>query len=211
MVHGAPPAYDLSLKKPMWKIQRSNTEGLFPFDAELNKYRSWKNRIRDHASEELPFWRTVLDDATSTTMPITKELLQTMDFSSVNGEQLSNDLWSFLLRWIGPNLYQRRTKLSQGIEGNGLELWRKLFTEYEGSGELLAPAGRTKLHSFPQIRDMRSLDAHLDEWLDLWTKYGDDAGPSTAIAMFLRVLPDTLRTEIHRRPELKRMALTKTH
>ena len=50
---------------------------------------------------------------------------------------------------------------------------------------------------------MKSLDAQFDDWIDLWTKYGDDVGPSTALAMFLRILPDSLRTEVHRRPELK--------
>ena len=63
----------------------------------------------------------------------------------VDAASLSGDLWSFLLRWIGPTLYLRRTKMSPQIEGNGLELWRKLFTEYEGSDELVKMAGRAKL------------------------------------------------------------------
>ena len=132
-----------------------------------------------------------------------------MDFNVANGNRISGDLWGFLLRWIGPNLYLRRTKLAHDTEGNGLELWRRLFTQYEGCDERVALAGRTRLHSFPRIKDIKSLDSHLDDWLDLLTKWGDDIGPDTTMTLFMRILPDVLRTEVHRRPELKNTELMK--
>ena len=51
--------------------------------------------------------------------------LRTFTWYDVPADQLSSDLWSFLLRWIGPTLYVRRTKMGINIEGNGFELWRK--------------------------------------------------------------------------------------
>ena len=91
-IAGSPPSYDLQLKKPLWKIARQNTEGLFPFDGELERYRSWKSRIRDHTSEEWYFWRVILDHATYTNQPITNEVLSLMDFNQVSGQQLSSDV-----------------------------------------------------------------------------------------------------------------------
>ena len=134
--------------RPVWRISRKNTEGLFKFDGELANFQSWKNRIRDHASEEWPAWREILDHAERVDRVLTLEELATFDIQGVNAAQISSDLWSFLLRWIGPKLYLRRTKMSPGIEGNGLELWRKLFSEYQGSDELVRMAGRAKLLDF---------------------------------------------------------------
>ena len=89
--------------------------------------------------------------------------LQYKNFFGVNGAQIASDLWSFLLRWIGPRLYLRRTKMSHGIEGNGLELWRKLFSEYQGSDELVRMAGRAKLLDFEQCKSTKNLNHHIDE------------------------------------------------
>ena len=133
--------------------------------------------------------------------------LNGLTFFGVSAHGLSSDLWSFLLRWLGPKLYPRRTRISLDVEGNGFELWRKLFSEYEGSDELINMAGRTKLQDFPQIKHMRNLHASLDEWIDLFYRYGQEIGPNMAQTMFLRILPDELRTDIHRRPELKQLEL----
>ena len=67
---------------------------------------------------------------------------------------------------MGPTLYLRRTKMSASIEGNGLERWKKLFPEYEGSDELVKMAGRAKFLDFPQAQNMRTLNHHIDDWLD---------------------------------------------
>ena len=62
----------------------------------------------------------------------------------------------------------RRNKLGPQMEGNGFELWRKLFLEYEGSDELLRLAGRMELLEIPQIKTMKSINAQLDAWLHLF-------------------------------------------
>ena len=50
----------------------------------------------------------------------------------------SGDLWSFVLNLVGSNFCLRRTKYAYGIEGNGLELWRRPVARYEGCDELAA-------------------------------------------------------------------------
>ena len=93
------------------------------------------------------------------------------------------------------------------LEGNGLELWRKLYAEYAGNDKLLQVAGRTRLQDFPACRNMRQMNHHIDDWLHLFYEYGDGVGPEHAKTMFMRTLPDTLRTEVYRRPEVERMDL----
>ena len=140
--------------RPFWKINRKETDGLFKFDGELANYRAWKSRIRDHAAEEWAAWRQILDHAETVGRELSMEELERTTLFGVNGALLSNDLWSFLLRWIGPTLYLRRTRMGPSAEGNGIELWRRLFTEYQGSDELIKLAGRTKLLDFAQCRTL---------------------------------------------------------
>ena len=147
--------------RPQWKINRKNTEGLVTFDGNLSHFRNWCSRIRDHAAEDWPEWRQVLDHASKLQFELTPDYLHKLPLFGVNAWQLSSDLWSFLLKWLGPTLYHRRMKMGHNIEGNGLELWRKLHSEFAGSDKLMQVAGRTRLQDFPQCRDVRS---YLSTW-----------------------------------------------
>ena len=100
-------------------------------------------------------------------------------------------------------MYIRRTKLSPDIEGNGLELWRKLSSEYDGNDELVKMAGRARFLDYPQCKNFRHLNHTIDDWLDMLYKYGDEMGSPAIHTLFLRMLPDALRIEITRRPEMK--------
>ena len=80
--------------RPSWRISRKNTEGLFKFDGEIASYQSWKNRIRDHASEEWGSWREILDHAERVPHELKLEDLKYMNICGINGAQLSGDLWS---------------------------------------------------------------------------------------------------------------------
>ena len=132
-----------------------------------------------------------------------------MNLCCVKGFVLANDLWSFLLRWIGPTLYLRRTRMGPAIEGNGIELWRRLFTEYQGSDELVKLAGKTRFLEFPQCRSLKHLNHHLDEWLELLYKFADDMGPETVRTLLLKTLPDGMRSEVYKRSDLKNMDVMK--
>ena len=160
--------------RPLWKIPKQNTEGLFKFDGEMAQYKNWQNRVRDHASEEWPAWRDVLDHAATYKQELTMPYLQSTTLFGVNASHLSADLWSFLLRWIGPQLYMRRTKMGLNIEGNGLELWRRIYSEYAGSDKLIQIAGRTKLQDYGQCKNMKHLSHHVDDrtslFLPVWRR-----------------------------------------
>ena len=188
---------------PDSKMQRNITKGLFKFDGELSLDRSWESRIREHGAEKSPFWRQVLDNAEWVTHELKVDKLGNVNLSGVSASSLSSDLWSFLLEWLGPKLYGRRTKMSQDIEGNGLELRRRLFTQYQGSDELGKMAGRAKLLDYPHAKSMAKLNEHLDDWRDLLYKYGDELGPPAVKTLFLSIFADKFKQGVYMRQELK--------
>ena len=62
--------------------------------------------------------------------------------------------------------------MANGVEGNGFELWRRYFFEFEGSDEYIQLDGRTKLQTFDPITDTHGLIDKLDDWQHQMLKYG---------------------------------------
>jgi hypothetical protein len=83
----------------------------------MDQYKPWRNRIRDHASEDWHEWRQILDDVVKVPHEIKLEDLKNVTLCGVNAYTLSLDLWSFMLRWVGPTLYPRRNRIAPHIEG----------------------------------------------------------------------------------------------
>ena len=54
-----------------------------------------------------------------------------------NGADLSRDLYTFIGIYLGHTLFPTMA-VSAGMEGNGFELWRVLYRDYEG--EMLSHA-----------------------------------------------------------------------
>ena len=61
---------------------------------------------------------------------------------------VSNNLWGVLGPYMHDNLYMRRVQLVNGEDGNGLELWRRLYSECEGGAEQAHLAGITRFMTF---------------------------------------------------------------
>ena len=59
-----------------------------------------------------------------------------------------------------------------------------------------------KFLEFPQIKSYKKLNQQLDEWLDLYYRFGDEMVPAPVQTNFLRILPDSLRREVLRRSPL---------
>ena len=161
----------------------------------------------DHIAEEWARWRMIIRECEQQKNPINWWQVQSIVIDGFNGTELALDIWSFISRYIGRRLYDRRAKLGVNIEGNGFELWRRLFYDHEGSSELIALAGRTKLLSFPRCRDKRKLGQHFDDWVDMFQTYGADIGPEVGMTLFLGILPEDMRDRIHQDMNLRNMTL----
>ena len=97
---------------------------------------------------------------------------------------------------IGISLYEKRIQLANGIEGNGLELWRRLFTDYEGGDEYVQLDGRTNLQNVKAITSTCNITDKLDDWQHQMLKYGGDIGPVTRHTMLLKILPESVRQKV---------------
>ena len=51
------------------------------------------------------------------------------------------------------------------------------------------------------------LNDHVEEWTHLFYMYGEGISADHAKTMFMRLLPDSIRTEVYRRPDVERLQL----
>ena len=78
-------------------------------------------------------------------------------------------------------------------------MWRRLYKEFKGTGELIESSGRKLLQQYPKCKDMNSLSAHLDGWLELVEDYGRTLVaycPDQTRTMLIEILPDGLEDEL---------------
>ena len=93
--------------------------------------------------------------------------------------------------------------MANGVEGNGFELWRRYFFEFEGSDEYIHLDGRTKLQTFAPITDTHGLIDKLDDWQHQMLKYAGDIGTLTRYTIFLKMLPPAVRQDVIKNDVLK--------
>ena len=80
--------------------------------------------------------------------PITYPILSALRFGKLTGWDLALDLWNFVSKRLGASIFEKRRKWVGGEEGNGFELWRRIFIEYEGGDDVVQNDGRTRLQAF---------------------------------------------------------------
>lgn len=112
-------------------------------------------------------------------MPISYTVLAETTYGRSTGWDLSLDLWNFISKRLGVTLYERRVTLASDIEGNGFELWRNLFCQYEGGDEYIQLDGRTSLQHFPAMSSTAGITEKLKDWRHQMMKFGADIGPVT--------------------------------
>ena len=185
-----------------YKINRKGMNELPVFNAEYAKYKNWKDKLTDHAAQDNANWKNLLRHCEGQVDHIEYEHLSCMSFGQSTGWDLSLDLWNFLSKKLGVDLYEKRITLAHGVEGNGFELWRRLYVDYEGGDEVVQNDGRTKLQNFPQISSMATMSAKLDDWQALMLKYGGDVGPTFRRTMLLKILPESTREDVLKNQDL---------
>ena len=189
---------------PLWnsynnddfKLERKGVSDLPMFDGKHDKYSHWKNKLTDHAAENNTYWRAILKHVQQCTTPIDFHVLAATKYGKSTGWDLAMDLWNLISKRIGITLYEKRIQMANGVEGNGFELWRRYFFEYEGNDEYIQLEGRTKLQTYAPIHDTSGLLDKLDDWQHQLLKYGGDIGPLTRYTMLLKILPNSVRQDV---------------
>ena len=66
-----------------------------------------------------------------------------------------------MIKYVSEGLYGKRYKWTNGEEGNGFELYRALFKEYEGSHALVKLGGRKLFNSYGKCTLRADVDEHV--------------------------------------------------
>ena len=151
-----------------------DNKDLSKFDATITKYSEWATNIKDHLSRTNRGWSILLNSVEKQPHHHNYRMLSQMHVGGVNGWDMACTLGTFLVAWLGKAARNRRLQLSGNEAGNGLEMWRQLYREYKGSGELIYASGRKLLNNLPQCKSMEYLSEHLDKWTKLVADYGQE-------------------------------------
>ena len=137
-------------KPSIFEISRKPNDRLFVFTQDAKYFRLWRDRFVDHFCRSTQKWRQLLEFVQVGTTPISKSWLQSTNVSGVNAWDLSTMLEAFLVDYFPKGMYNRRVQLAGGQMGNGLEMWRLLFVEYQGGSEAVQFGGIRRLQEFPK-------------------------------------------------------------
>ena len=182
-----------------WEPSYKDNKLLVQFDATIANYSDWAQNLVDHLARTNRGWVQLLSYIEKLETPVTFEFLNNTHVGGVNAWDIACHLETFLVAWLSKSLRSRRLALCGNRPGNGLEMWRQLYKEYKGTGELIDSSGRKLLQSFPKCKGMDSLASHLDSWSQLIDEYGQKLVmhcPEQVRTMLLEILPDGLEDEL---------------
>ena len=119
-----------------WTISPKVPATLTAFDGRAEGYRQWSSRVRDHLIMQNTNWGRLLEVFQKERMPATRSRLQSMTIDGVWLVliNIADRLWAFLGAHMKDPLYQNRMQMVSGEDGNGLELWKRIYMQYGGGG-----------------------------------------------------------------------------
>ena len=126
-------------------------------------FECWKSKVIDHLCASTSRWRELLKKTQESEGLIMRKCL--LDIHVDWGENkwtISEDLENCLVKFFNGSMYNRRDQLcgGPGERGNGLEMWRRLYLEFEGGSELVAYGGRKGCTQIPKMhQDYRAPSA----------------------------------------------------
>ena len=149
--------------------------------------------MRDHLCAGHQPWGRLLEVVEKHREALTFQKLSsisTVDGATLDLPVISRQLWCFLGPRLGDSLYSRRVQLAGGEDQNGLELWRKLFMEFEGGAETVALSGLRRFHGFPRCPSKEKLSTYLGHWQELRNRHGSLVPDQSQWVMLQHMLPE---------------------
>ena len=182
----------------IFEPSRKDNKNLFTFTQDAKDYQNWRNRMIDHFCRSTQKWRQVLEYVQTGNTAITKSWLLVNNIEGINAWDLSTMVESFLVDYFPRSMYNRRVQLSGGEMGNGFEMWRRLFIDFQGGSTAVEFGGVRRLQEFPKCTSLSKLSEHLDDWTDVLTTYGSELEhcPRLLRNMVLSIIPKNLEDEI---------------
>ena len=182
----------------IFEPSRKDNKNLFTFTQDAKDYQNWRNRMIDHFCRSTQKWRQVLEYVQTGNTAITKSWLLVNNIEGINAWDLSTMVESFLVDYFPRSMYNRRVQLSGGEMGNGFEMWRRLFIDFQGGSTAVEFGGARCLQEFPTLTALSKLSGHLEDWTDALTTYGSELEhcPMLDRNMMLSIIPKNLEDEI---------------
>lgn len=177
---------------------RKENKNLFTFTQDAKDFQLWRNRMVDHFCRSTQKWRQTFEYIQTGTTMISKAWLRNNNIEGINAWDLATMVESFLVDDFPRSMYNRRVQLAGGEMGNGFEMWRRLYIDYQGGSTAVEFGGVRLLQEFPKCQSIGKLGEHLDDWLDVLTTYGTEWEhcPRLLRNMALSIIPKSLEDEI---------------
>ena len=155
-----------------WQICYKDNKDLFKFNPTSSNYKEWAEAIFYHLARTNRGWINLLQWIQKMEKPVTYSYLSTESIGGVNAWDIACTFETWIVGWLSVGLKGRKLGLCGNEQGNGLELWRQLFRDHAGTGDMIEESGRKALQNFPQCNDKNQLAAHLDARSQLVSEYG---------------------------------------
>ena len=187
----------------MFEISRKKNDLLFMFNRSIADFPMWRDRVIDHCCRSTLRWRNILEYIQVLKHPIPRSWLMQSNLDGINGWDVATLLEAFLVDWFPKDMYRRRIPLAGGEQGNGFEMWRLLYQEYQGGTEAVEFGGVRRLQEFSRCTDIKKLNDHIDDWLDVLSNFGAELEqcPRMLKSMVLNIIPKAYEDELLTKPE----------
>ena len=89
-----------------------------------------------------PRWHYVIQAIEAEKTPLTlAKIVSSNLIPGVNMHDLTCEMFSFLGTIISATVHKKRLRLAGGEKGNGMEMWRRLYFDNAGGGEMADLSG----------------------------------------------------------------------
>ena len=115
----------------------------------MGTFTTWREYLSEHCAESNRRWKRILENVRLAENPITMASLKNTPIGQgYTAWDLAEDFEAFIKKYIHEDLRNRFYDWTSGEDGNGFEMFRRMFNEYEGGGMLIKMGGRRVLNNF---------------------------------------------------------------
>ena len=184
------------------------SESLRNFSGQPSDFINGSEHFMDHMARAHRVWRPTLVWMSKIEELLTMHRLRnyTIGPYNENAGDLTLKLEQTIIDWLPETLHKKRVQLAggPGETRNGFAVWRRLFRDNKGSGDVVEYAGIEVLRDYLKCNKLSELPAHLDGWNELLVNYGAELAqaPRTLRSMFMGIIPKDLKSEILKEKDL---------
>ena len=146
-----------------WHIDRKVPKNLTPWDGRWETYKVFREMTEDHMVACNPRWHGLIATIEAERSQLTVTRISASNIiPGVSMIDLAIELFAFMGTVIGTTVHKKRLRLAGGEKGNGFEMWRRIFIDNQGGGELADLSGEKFFTNYPKCTDNKHLHDHVE-------------------------------------------------